>query len=132
MDLNTYLNFQGNCREAFEFYRSVFGGDFSIFETFGEAPDDMEMSEGMAYNMYFPGHQIAMAAPLSDDLVEYADGTEATVPQMAKDVTNFLVWAAEPELEERKRMGVKVVLFLLLLTGMLFAVKRAVWSNVPH
>ena len=51
---------------------------------------------------------------------------------MAKDVTNFLVWAAEPELEERKRMGVKVVLFLVLLTGMLFAVKRAVWSNVPH
>ena len=97
-----------------------------------DAPDDMEMSEGMEYNMYFPGHQIAMAAPLSDDLVEYADGTEATVPQMAKDVTNFLVWAAEPELEERKRMGVKVVLFLLLLTGMLFAVKRAVWSNVPH
>ena len=97
-----------------------------------DAPDDMEMSEGMEYNMYFPGHQIAMAAPLSDELVEYADGTEATVPQMAKDVTNFLVWAAEPELEERKRMGVKVVLFLLLLTGMLFAVKRAVWSNVPH
>ncbi len=97
-----------------------------------DAPDDMEMSEGMEYNMYFPGHQIAMTAPLSDDLVEYADGTEATVPQMAKDVTNFLVWAAEPELEERKRMGVKVVLFLLLLTGMLFAVKRAIWSNVPH
>ena len=97
-----------------------------------DAPDDMEMSEGMEYNMYFPGHQIAMTAPLSDDLVEYADGTEATVPQMAKDVTNFLVWAAEPELEERKRMGVKVVLFLLLLTGMLFAVKRAVWSNVQH
>ena len=97
-----------------------------------DAPDDMEMSEGMEYNMYFPGHQIAMAAPLSDELVEYADGTEPTVPQMAKDVTNFLVWAAEPELEERKRMGVKVVLFLLLLTGMLYAVKRAVWSNVPH
>ena len=97
-----------------------------------DAPEGMEMSEGMEYNMYFPGHQIAMTAPLSDELVEYADGTEATVPQMAKDVTNFLVWAAEPELEERKRMGVKVVLFLLLLTGMLFAVKRAVWSNVPH
>ena len=97
-----------------------------------DAPDDMEMSEGMEYNMFFPGHQIAMPAPLSDEQVEYADGTEATVAQMAKDVTNFLVWAAEPELEERKRMGVKVVLFLVLLTGMLFAVKRAVWSNVPH
>lgn len=97
-----------------------------------EEPPDMEMSEGMAYNAFFPGHQIAMPAPLSADQVEYADGTEATVSQMAKDVTNFLVWTAEPELEERKRMGVKVVLFLLLLTGMLYAVKRAVWSNVPH
>ena len=97
-----------------------------------DAPDGMEMSEGMDYNMFFPGHQIAMPAPLSADQVEYADGTEATVGQMAKDVTNFLVWAAEPELEERKRMGVKVVLFLLLLTGMLYAVKRAVWSDVPH
>ncbi len=97
-----------------------------------EAPAEMEMSEGMDYNAYFPGHQIAMPAPLSEELVEYADGTEATVGQMAKDVTQFLVWAAEPELEERKRMGVKVVLFLVLLTGMLFAVKRAVWSKVPH
>ena len=97
-----------------------------------DAPQGMDMSEDMAYNMYFPGHQIAMPAPLSEDLVEYADGTEATVGQMARDVTHFLVWAAEPELEERKRMGVKVVLFLLLLTGMLYAVKRAVWSDVPH
>ena len=97
-----------------------------------EAPEGMEMSEGMEYNMFFPGHQIAMPAPLSDEQVEYADGTEATVAQMSKDVTNFLVWAAEPELEERKRMGVKVVLFLVLLTGMLFAVKRAVWSKIPH
>ena len=97
-----------------------------------EAPAEMEMSEGMDYNAYFPGHQIAMPAPLSDELVEYADGTEATVGQMAKDVTQFLVWAAEPELEERKRMGVKVVLFLVLLTGMLYAVKRAIWSDVPH
>ena len=97
-----------------------------------EAPAEMEMAEGMDYNAYFPGHQIAMPAPLSEELVEYADGTEATVGQMAKDVTQFLVWAAEPELEERKRMGVKVVLFLVLLTGMLYAVKRAIWSDVPH
>lgn len=105
---------------------------YGLMVGYKDAPEGMEMSEDMAYNMYFPGHQIAMPAPLSDEQVEYADGTEATVPQMSKDVTNFLVWAAEPELEERKRMGVKVVLFLVLLTGMLFAVKRAVWSNVPH
>ncbi len=105
---------------------------YGLMIGYKDEPEGMEMAEGMAYNMFFPGHQIAMPAPLSEEQVEYADGTEATVPQMAKDVTNFLVWAAEPELEERKRMGVKVVLFLLLLTGMLFAVKRAVWSNVPH
>ncbi len=105
---------------------------YGLMVGYKDAPDDMEMSEGMEYNMFFPGHQIAMPAPLSEEQVEYADGTEATVAQMAKDVTNFLVWAAEPELEERKRVGVKVVLFLVLLTGMLFAVKRAVWSNIPH
>ena len=105
---------------------------YGLMVGYKDEPEGMEMSEGMAYNAFFPGHQIAMPAPLSEEQVEYADGTEATVPQMAKDVTNFLVWTAEPELEERKRMGVKVVLFLLLLTGMLFAVKRVVWSNVPH
>ena len=105
---------------------------YGLMVGYREAPQDMEMSEGMEYNAYFPGHQIAMPAPLSEDLVEYADGTKATVTQMARDVTNFLVWTAEPELEERKRMGVKVVLFLILLTGMLYAVKRAIWSDVPH
>lgn len=105
---------------------------YALMTGYKEAPESMEMSEGMDYNAFFPGHQIAMPAPLSADHVEYADGTEATVNQMSRDVTNFLVWAAEPELEERKRMGVKVVLFLLLLTGMMFAVKRAVWSRIPH
>ena len=95
-----------------------------------EAPKGVEMSEGMSYNLYFAGHQIAMPPPLSDEQVEYADGTKATVDQMAKDVTTFLAWAAEPEMEERKRMGVKVLLFLLVLTGMLFAVKRKVWRDV--
>ena len=71
-----------------------------------------------------------MAPPLSEEGVEYADKTKATVAQMASDVTTFLAWAAEPELEVRKRMGVKVILFLLLLTGMLYAVKRKIWSDV--
>ncbi len=95
-----------------------------------DPPDGVEMQEGMTYNTYFPGHQIAMPAPLDDDTVEYADGTKATVAQMAKDVTIFLAWAAEPELEERKRMGVQIVLFLILLTGMLYAVKRKYWTGV--
>ena len=83
----------------------------------------------MSYNPYFPGTQIAMAPPLSEDAVEYADKTKASVAQMARDVTTFLAWAAEPELEERKRMGIKVVLFLIVLTGLFYAIKRRVWAD---
>ena len=95
-----------------------------------EPPAGVELMEGMYYNKVFPGHQIAMPPPLADDSVEYADGTEATLDQEAHDVVTFLTWAAQPELEERKRMGVKVMLFLIVLTAMLFAVKRKIWSDV--
>ena len=74
--------------------------------------------------------QLAMAPPLADGQVEYADGTPATVEQMSRDVTQFLTWASNPELEERKRMGIKVVLFLTLMTGLTYAVKRQIWSDV--
>ncbi len=97
-----------------------------------EPPEDVELMEGMNYNEYFPGHQIAMAQPIWGDDVEFADGTEATLEQTAKDVTAFLSWAASPELEERKRMGVKVLLFLIVFTAMLYAVKRKIWSDVDH
>lgn len=97
---------------------------------FKEAPASYKMSEGMSYNPYFTGSQIAMGAPLSDEGVEYADGTKATVEQMSKDVTAFLIWTAEPELEERKRLGLKVMLFLIVFTAMLYAVKRQVWAKL--
>ena len=71
-----------------------------------------------------------MAAPLSEDAVEYTDGTKATVEQMARDVTTFLAWATEPNLEERKQMGLKVVLFLIVFMGLMIAVKKRVWANV--
>ena len=105
---------------------------YALLTGFKEEPpeDAEELLEGMYYNEYFRGNQIAMAPPLDDDLVEYADGTEATVNQMARDVTEFLAWTAKPELEARKRMGIRVILFLLVLTGMLYAVKRKVWSDV--
>lgn len=93
-------------------------------------PDGVTMMPGMSYNDYFPGHQIAMAPPLSDGRVEYADGTEATVAQMSRDVVTFLAWAAEPELEERKRLGIKAMLFLIVFTAMLYALKRKIWSDV--
>lgn len=95
-----------------------------------EAPAGIELGEGMNYNLYFPNHQIAMSPPLAEDAVEYADGTKATFEQLVSDVTTFLAWAAEPELEERKRLGIKVMLFLLVLTGMLYAIKRSIWKDL--
>ena len=95
-----------------------------------EPPAGFTLMEGMHYNEYFPGHQVAMAPPLSEGGVDYADGTTATVEQMAKDVVTFLSWAAEPEMEVRKRLGVKVMIFLVVLTALLFALKRKIWSDV--
>ena len=104
---------------------------FALLTGFGdEAPDDIELAEGMEYNPYFSGKQIAMAPPLFEESVEYSDGTKATVEQMAWDIANFLQWTAEPEMEDRKRIGWKVVLFLLVLSAMLYAAKRKVWSSV--
>ncbi|MBM3522960.1 MAG: cytochrome c1 [Alphaproteobacteria bacterium] len=91
---------------------------------------EFKMMEGMHYNEYFPGHQIAMGAPLSDDRVTYGDGTKATVAQMSKDVVTFLAWVSEPNLEHRKALGVKVILFLVILSGLLYAVKRKVWADL--
>jgi ubiquinol-cytochrome c reductase cytochrome c1 subunit len=95
-----------------------------------EPPAGTTIPEGMAYNVYFPGSQIAMPSPLSEEAVEYEDKTKATVAQMASDVTTFLAWAAEPELEARKSLGVTVLLFLVVLTGLLYAVKRKIWGDV--
>lgn len=95
-----------------------------------EPPEGVVVPEGMTYNDAFPGHMIGMPAPLFDGSVDYEDGTEATVEQMAADVTTFLAWSASPEMEERKRMGIKVILFLIVLSGLLYAVKRKVWADV--
>ncbi len=105
---------------------------YALLIGYEDAPDDVMLSEGMSYNRYFPGNQIAMPPPLDDDAVEYTDGTPATVDQMSSDVAHFMMWAAEPKLEVRKRMGVKVILCLLVLTALLYASKRKVWSRVDH
>lgn len=81
------------------------------------------------FNTYFPGHKIAMAPPLADDKVQYADGTKSTTDQQASDVVEFLAWASEPHMEDRKRTGVRVILFLLAMAGLMYAVKRSVWSD---
>ncbi len=103
---------------------------YSLLSGYKEYPEDFDASEGMYYNIFYPGNQIAMPPLIEDDLVEYDDGTEATQSQIAKDVTSFLAWTAEPELEERKSLGVKTIFFLVLLTIMLLGVKRKVWKDV--
>lgn len=103
---------------------------YGLLTSYGNPPANMTMPSGMNYNMMFPGQMIAMPPPLSEGSVTFADNTPATVPQMAKDVTTFLAWAAEPEMEERKRSGIKVMLFLLLMTGVFYALKRKVWADV--
>lgn len=103
---------------------------YALMTGYVDPPPDFELLEGLNYNKVFPGHQIAMAAPLSDDAVEYADGTPATVDQMSRDLVYFLAWAAEPEMEERKQMGLKVMIFLVVMSILLYAVKRKVWADL--
>lgn len=93
-------------------------------------PAGFALGDGLHYNAYFPGHQIAMPQPLNEDQVTYADGTKASVEQMAHDVSAFLMWAAEPKLEDRKRMGFKVMVFLIVLTGLFYMAKKRIWSRL--
>jgi len=102
----------------------------AVLTGYAEPPGGFTMQEGMNYNRMFPGHQIAMPKPLEDGRVAYVDGTPTSVDQMSRDVVTFLTWAANPEMAERKAMGVRVILFLILLTGVTYAVKRKVWSDV--
>jgi len=92
--------------------------------------EDLGLAETSNFNAYFPGYGIAMAQPLYEDGITYADGTPATVDQMATDVSHFLMWAAEPKLEDRKGTGIKVLIFLVVFTGVLYAAKRKVWRDV--
>jgi ubiquinol-cytochrome c reductase cytochrome c1 subunit len=103
---------------------------YSILSGFETVPSDMHMNAGMNYNPYFPGMQIAMPKPLSDGQVTYEDGTKASVEQMAHDVVVFLQWAAEPEMESRKEMGLKVLVFLGVFSVFAYLAKRNIWRKV--
>ena len=99
-------------------------------------PADLKITPGMHYNTAFPGHQIAMPPPLVDGSIPYTDGTKKTVDNYAKDVSAYLMWAAEPKLEERHQLGARIMIFLIVFAVIMFLAKRAVWGRLhgkaPH
>jgi ubiquinol-cytochrome c reductase cytochrome c1 subunit len=105
---------------------------YGILTGYTEPPPGFKLQGALHYNKMFPGHQIAMPQPLQDGTVDYTDGTKNNLDQEAHDVVTFLAWAANPEMVERKQIGVRIVLFLMFMTGLTYAVKRKVWANVEH
>ncbi len=103
---------------------------YSVLVGYEDPPPNITLDDGVYYNKYMIGNKIKMSAPLSEGIVEYADGTTASVEQMAKDVTTFLSWAAEPELEQRHKTGIKVIIYLILLTVLVYLSMRKIWSRI--
>lgn len=103
---------------------------YSLLIGYETAPADAHLSEGQHYNPYFPGGKLAMPAPLSEGQVTYEDGTKASVEQMSHDVTTFLQWAAEPEMQARKQTGIKTLIFLAIFTGFAYIAKRNIWKKL--
>ena len=103
---------------------------YSILMGYEEVPEGFNLDDGVYYNKYMSGKKIKMSSPLSNEIIEYTDGTQATVDQMAKDVTTFLSWAAEPELEARHKTGVKVLVYLILLTTLVYLSMKRIWSRI--
>ena len=108
------------------------GADYlvALLTGYADPPKGTEAPPGTFYNKYFPGHFLAMPAPLPDGRIEYTDGTKPTADQLARDVTAFLAWAAEPHLEARKRIGLQVIIFLFVFAGLLYFTKKKVWKSV--
>tara|TARA_Y100000590_G_scaffold2060_1_gene2711 strand:- start:4 stop:780 length:777 start_codon:yes stop_codon:yes gene_type:complete len=103
---------------------------YSVLMGYEEAPGGFELEDGVYYNEYMDGNKIKMAKPLAEGLVSYADGTEATESQMAMDVTTFLTWASEPHLEARHQTGLKVIMYLIILTILVYLSMRRLWSRI--
>ena len=103
---------------------------YNLLLGYKDPPADMEVGEGMYYNIYMAGNQIAMPQPIYDESVDYADGTNNSAEQIAEDLVVFLTWAAEPELEVRKNLGIKVILFFVVLGFIIFLAKNRLWREV--
>ena len=103
---------------------------YSLLQGYEDPPVGMSLDDGVYYNKYMYGNKIKMANQLSDGLVEYGDGTVASVEQMSKDVTTFLMWAAEPHLESRHQMGFKAIVYLIILTILVYFSMKKIWSRI--
>jgi ubiquinol-cytochrome c reductase cytochrome c1 subunit len=103
---------------------------YSLMQGFTNPPAGVAVPQGMYYNEYFPGHLIAMPPPLTDGAVTFADGAPNDLRHEAYDIASFLQWASDPTLNERHRMGVKVILFLLVTSLILYLTKRKIWAAV--
>ena len=103
---------------------------YSLLLGYEDPPNGMTLDDGVYYNKYMYGKMIKMAKPLSDGLLEYNDGTEATEEQMSKDVVTFLAWAAEPHLEARHKIGFKAIIYLIILTLLAYLSMKRLWSRI--
>ena len=103
---------------------------YSLLQGYEDPPPGVILDDGVYYNKFMYGKKIKMSNQLSDGLVEYADGTNATIEQMSKDVTTFLMWTAEPHLETRHRMGFKAIVYLIILTVLVYFSMKKIWSRI--
>ena len=103
---------------------------YSVLLGYEDPPSGVTLDDGVYYNKYMYGNNIKMAQPLSDGLIEYTDGTIASEEQMAKDVSTFLMWAAEPHLESRHQMGFKAIVYLIILTILVYFSMKRIWSRI--
>ena len=103
---------------------------YSLLLGYEDPPSGVILDEGVYYNKYMAGNNIKMASPLSNDLVEYSDGTSATQEQMARDITTFLSWAAEPHMEQRHKMGFKAIIYLIILSILVYFSMKKIWSRI--
>ena len=103
---------------------------YSVLMGYVEPPSDVSLDDGVYYNKYMYGNKIKMPRPLMEDSVTYNDGTKATEEQMAKDVVTFLSWTAEPHLESRYKMGFRAIVYLLIITILVYFSMKKIWSRI--
>ena len=132
-DVNDYANGAAYPPEISVLVKARKGGaDYinSLLLGYEDPPADVKLDDGVYYNKYMYGNKIKMSAPLSDDLIEYSDGTKATTEQMAKDVVSFLMWAAEPHLEQRHKFGFRVLIYLIIISVLVYFSMKKIWSRI--